>query len=223
MKTQSLALIAGLAVMASGASATVIATYVDTNPGNWGNVSIDSGVTFTGSVKAGQFNWVKTGGTFGGLANGAFATFCIEVQQGILPGNSYTFNIDTVANAPQPMNNPLSAPMGAFKADRISELYGRFFGLLSTNDQYAAFQLAIWDIIYDLGTGVTNGIFQAANFGAAIPLADNWLAQLDGTGPRFAGLYALVSDDHQDQIVPTPGSLALLGLGGLIAARRRRA
>ena len=50
------------------------------------------------------------------------------------------------------------------------------------------------------------------------------IASIDGTGPIFAGLGSLSSDDWQDQIfTPTPGSLALLGIGGLVATRRRRA
>ena len=62
------------------------ATYIDTNPGVWGYVSLDSGsANFMGPVKAGQFNWQRTGGTYAGLQN-AFATFCIEVHQDIFPG-----------------------------------------------------------------------------------------------------------------------------------------
>jgi hypothetical protein len=223
MKTQ-IAMLAGLAISACAAQAafTVQATYIDTNPGVWGNVSISSGVSYVGPVKAGQFNWQRTGGTFSGL-QGNFATFCIEIQQSLNPGSNYTFDVNTVANAPLPMNMPLSAPMGAVKAGKIAELYGRHFASLSTNDDYAAFQIAIWDIIYDGGDTVSTGIFRAINFGAALAQADAFIASIDGTGPMFAGLGALSSDDFQDQIfVPTPGSMALLGIGGLVAARRRR-
>ncbi|MBX3379854.1 MAG: Cys-Gln thioester bond-forming surface protein [Phycisphaeraceae bacterium] len=224
MKISTIAAFAGLASVCSLASAafTVEATYIDTNPGVWGSVSLNSGGSFMGPVKAGQFNWQRTGGTYSGLT-GTFATFCIEVHQDIFPGNNYTYDVNTVANAPLPVNILYGTPMGAAKADQISELYGRFFAGLSTNDQYAAFQLAIWDFVYDGGGGVGAGVFQASGFGAAMALADAWIAAVDGSGPRMAGLGALSSDDWQDQIfTPAPGSLALIGLGGLVATRRRR-
>ncbi|MBS0190115.1 MAG: thioester domain-containing protein [Phycisphaerales bacterium] len=224
MKISVLASLAGLAGVGSLAFAvdTVTATYIDTNPGVWGYVSLDSGANFMGPVKAGQFNWQRTGGTYAGL-QGAFATFCIEVHQDIFPAGSYTYDVNTVANAPLPINLLYGTPMGVIKADKISELYGRHFAGLSSNDQYAAFQLAIWDFVYDGGDGIGNGVFRGSGFGAAMGLADAWIASVDGTGPRMAGLGALSSDDWQDQIfTPTPGSLALIGLGGLVATRRRR-
>lgn len=223
MKNLKFAAFAGLAGVCSLASAaTVQATYLGTSPGVWGMVSLDSGVSFMGPVKAGQFNWNRTGGDYTGLT-GTFATFCIEVHQDVYPSNNYTYNVNTVSNAPLPVNILYGTPMGAIKADRISELYGRFFGGLSTNDDYAAFQLAIWDFVYDGGGSVGTGVFQASGFGAAMAQADAWIAAVDGTGPRMAGLGALSSDDWQDQIfTPAPGSLALIGLGGLVASRRRR-
>lgn len=224
MKIQ-IAMLAGLAIGATAAQAafTVSATYTGTAPGVWGNVSIDSGVGYVGPVKAGAFNWQRTGGTYSGL-QGNFQTFCIEIQQDVLPGNNYTYDVNTVANSPLPMNLPLSAPMGALKANKIAELYGRHFASLVTDNDYAAFQIAIWDIVYDGGDSVSTGIFRAINFGGALAQADAFIASIDGTGPIFAGLGALSSDDWQDQIfTPTPGSLALLGIGGLVATRRRRA
>lgn len=224
MKISTIAALAGLAGVCSLASAafTVQATYIDTNPGVWGMVSLDSGGSFMGPVKAGQFNWQRTGGTYSGL-QGTFGTFCIEVHQDVFPAGNYTYDVNTVANAPLPINLLYGTPMGVMKADKISELYGRFFGGLSTNDDYAAFQLAIWDFVYDGGGSVGTGVFQAQGFGAAMALADAWILAVDGTGPRMTGLGALSSDDWQDQIfVPSPGSLALIGLGGLVATRRRR-
>jgi hypothetical protein len=228
MRIQGFAAAAGIATMCSLASAsfTVQANYNGNNPGVWGTVSIDNGANFVGPVEAGFFNWTLTGGTYTGLSTN-FSTFCCEIQQDILPGNNYTYNVDTVANAPQPSNAFYGAPMGAAKADRISELYGRFYNLLGSisnaNNDSAAFQLSIWSIIYGNGTDVNTGRFQASGFGAAMTEANAMLGALDGTGPRFAGLAALTSDTAQDQIiVPSSGSLALLGLGGLIASRRRR-
>jgi hypothetical protein len=84
--------------------------------------------------------------------------------------------------------------MGAAKAAEIEELFGQHYSSLSTDDEIQAFQLAIWNIIYDTDTSVEDGagnfyVIGASENSAAntaggdvldsntITLADEWLAE----------------------------------------------
>jgi hypothetical protein len=209
----------GLAALAGSAQAvdTVRARFDSIAPGVLLEYSIDTGGSFQHSF-AGQFNWTRDNvmpGTYAGL-QGQFATFCIEITQRVDFNNTYDFFVDTVSSS------PIGAPMGAAKAGQLAELFGRFFGGLSSNDQYAAFQIAIWEITTDNATDVTSGLFQIRNNAVVSGLANSFLAALNGQGPTM-NLLALQSRTAQDQIfVPAPGALALAGLGGLLAARRKR-
>jgi hypothetical protein len=100
----------------------------------------------------------------------------------------------------------------------------------------AAFQLAIWDILFDndgnLSTYGGAGQFGVSGGNAAtIALAQSWLNTLGSDSASFS-LYQLTSSAHQDFITPTvpglvpePSALPLLGAGlaaMMLAMRRRR-
>lgn len=202
----------------------VQSTFNSVNPG------IDCQITYGGgtveNTRAGQMNWTRVGGTYAGL-QGTYPAFCIEVTQNISYGGTYDYDVNALPTAPRP--NGLGAPMGQAKADRIAELYGRHYSGLSSDSDYAAFQSAIWNIIYDNDNSIDNGAgsFFVNSFNSSDAdtrsKANTWLAGLNGDADFFRqGLFALTSDSVQDMIVPTPGSAALLGLGGLVLTRRRR-
>jgi len=96
----------------------------------------------------------------------------------------------------------------------------------STNS--AAFQLALWEILYETGPVlnvdggdlVNRGVNYAKNPNTpagVISQADTWLADLGSFSPDLGGLTTYRSAEHQDQIsyqpVPEPSSWALIFVG----------
>jgi hypothetical protein len=98
------------------------------------------------------------------------------------------------------------------------------------NVNSAAFQLAIWNIIYDNDNLVNSGAWSASGDANAINLANTWLAGLPATSTL--GLIQLTSREHQDfvtpggplQLVPEPSPLPLLAAAFalMMFAMRRR-
>ena len=113
--------------------------------------------------------------------------------------------------------------------------FGQFAdsSVYSKQDYSAAFQLSVWELIYE--TTVTHDL-DAGTFkdsiatGNAHIIADTWLAQVDahtGTGYKNWQLYRFDSTSNQDYVaaryVPEPGSMALFGVAmfSLLGTRRR--
>lgn len=207
---------------------TVRGSFATVAPSELVVIQIPSGTGGFQEALAGQFNWTRDGALPGTdvTVPTQFGSYCIELTQTLAFNTTYEFTLANLEDAPVPATPPYGVPMGAAKADAIRELWGRFWSPAFTNQDSAAFQLAIWEIVYDgpnganTGTGVVN-LFSNIN-PATITQANTWLAALDGTGPRANYLQALTSDEFQDQIIPTPGA-GVLALGGvLLSAGRRR-
>jgi hypothetical protein len=191
---------------------------------------------------------------------GNFTTYCIDLLQDIYFGQQYKFDVaDLAMGAPKAgaylVGGPLVSPMGTARADAIQKLYDLHYGdtLGATPDgNKTAFQLAIWNIIYDVsGTGgqadtsVSSG---SGNFyvvsgvnGSVVSTANSWLADVFNPALTPAthsyAVQALIGENGaQDQIyaspssgspAPTPsvlaGGLALLSLCGLFRLKGRLA
>ena len=224
-------LVAGLASAAS--AAYVNATFTGVTPGVTVNLQDTNNAISLNNVGAGGFNFTRTGGTATDpYLTGSYVTFCIDISKTVAVNGNYGWSQTALENAPTPPGGPNSNfPMGAAKAALIGKLWGAHRGGLSTGVEFGAFQLAIWEIIFENSNtlDVLNGNFIVSggnvDSGNARTLANSWLSTVAAQA-AYGGLYALTGNtadgNPQDQLVPTPGSLALCGLGGLVLARRRR-
>jgi hypothetical protein len=241
-----------LVVLAGPADAGFVATFNNASPALNLRVVFDpdggstNNAILNATVQVGQYNWTVAGGDAPTWLAPNFWTFCIEVSDTF--ASPVTFNPDQLENAPQQGSGAgngettFNGAMGGNKADRIREFWGRHFHGGFTNLQAAAFQLGLWEIIFDndgvpagldsngrpdfLGTGdLRLGLSDTTHTNARL-LANQWLGAVDGSGPREYGLVALVSYDpnnpngsnsEQDQIVvrpvPEPTSLMLSAVG----------
>ena len=221
MVRSGLALVAA-AVAVAGVSSSALAnfitiTYNNTSPSRSVSISTNSGSQFN-NITAGKANFTGDTNNPAGL-QGMFMGFCLELAQGISAGNTYTnYYVEPLTGVPDPGTN-----ISAAKADRIAELWGEEYVNLDTADEFAAFQIAIWEIVTDNTLSLTSGTLRVGS-GSVRTLANTMLAKVDGQGPRAAGLFAIASDHNQDFVVPAPGA-GVLAFSGLVLglSRRRRA
>lgn len=168
-------------------------------------------------VGAGQFS-----GTIDiGSGPTAFNTFCADLYQ--------TFSFNTS------YSNYVIQDFTATVAINLSRLFSAHYSEVDTASESAAFQVAVWEILYDTVEGGPNTyLLGSGNFlasGSSIATAQGYLNTLGSVADyQVRHLY---SESNQDFLtfvntgtntVPEPGSLALFGvaaLGGVAASRKR--
>ena len=215
-----LASVSSASLLASSASAgVVVATFNGVGPGVVVNYTLVA-PPGSGGTNAGRFNWTVNSNT--GLPLGpTFTAFCIELTQHVSNGGIYTYLETPLDQAPDPDAAPFS-PMGVTKAAQIARLMTVYNADVTGTaaQRAAAAQVAIWETVFDDSVTTTAGNFFIGEATIAAK-ADSYLAS-QVSAAETGGLYALTSDTAQDMLVPAPGAMALLGLGGLVATRRRR-
>ncbi|MFG0331009.1 MAG: hypothetical protein ACF8PN_14055 [Phycisphaerales bacterium] len=192
--------------------------FESVSPGRTIVYSIDAGRRYY-YTSAGMFNWNRVGGDYSGPgAAEQYSSFCIELSQYIRYGHTYSFETRAVEDSPQP-----GAGMGADRAGRLSELFGRYFDEGFDAVEAAAFQTAVWEITHDEGMSLESGDFRLRDRDATFDQAQSWLTSIDGTGPQ-AELLVQSHSGAQDHVflVPAPASFAAIGLACMAIGRRRR-
>ena len=219
-----IALSAAALFAAQAASATTLnLTYVEAANG-FAAVDIDAAPI---SVAGGQTS-VPAGGFVMNDATGGFGDFlawCLDL--GAFLGTSGSHEYTTSAT-------PFSNSFGLDSAGiaRVSSIFNANFGaaVTATTDASAAFQVALWEVVYDDDMNIGTGAFQASSSGNVETLAAGYLAAAANyAGPNLFDVTYLESTaaDRAQNIVtvsavPLPAAGLMLGfaVAGLGAARR---
>jgi hypothetical protein len=147
-----------------------------------------------------------------------FNSLCVDLFHSIYQGDSWDVNLTPL---PDPnLNN----------GGRAAYLYSTYYNTLTSNDDAAGLQLAVWDIITDNGDGLSSGDFRASNVSTgAVTAANNYLSE--SAGKTGSATWMVSTGGKQNLLcphsasVPEPGSMAFLGtcaLPFLGFARRRK-
>jgi hypothetical protein len=214
--------LAGLCALAGTAQAAFVTmTLSSVTPQEDVSLTRNGGTSWT-TMPVGRFNWTGVPSNPVGL-QGAFSGFCIELGQEVDVGVTYTNTFEPIllASSPLPAAAP-DQPMGADSAQLIGNLWDNHLPLLSTTDDFAAFQMCVWEIVYDVGLDLGAGDFQMRNNATLQGLAQGWLNALNPMATVKTPLSALSSPSWQDMLIPSPGALPLLTSGLFTLTMRRR-
>ncbi|HMM55122.1 MAG TPA: PEP-CTERM sorting domain-containing protein [Candidatus Desulfobacillus sp.] len=190
-------------------------------------VVIDAPVSYPSGARAGEFA-IEWGGN-------SFHAWCVDVYKTItVPG---TYNDYTAVSAGLYTQATSGIQFDVAKIGLMDTLFTQYYNAAGAHkdaNNSGAFQIALWEIVYD-GGGVLDldkNVFRLASAdGAAKSTAQGWLDNVYAIGQSATtnwNFTVLQSGKNQDLLVvtavPEPESWALMlaGLGVLVATSRRR-
>ncbi|MEM9384863.1 MAG: PEP-CTERM sorting domain-containing protein [Pseudomonadota bacterium] len=186
-------------------------------------------------VAAGQFNFDVINDPDNNFADSQMLAFCIDITNWLVTNRPVSYDFNAAGS---------TGYLDGQQLANISWLYDSYASALGSATFDAAFQLALWEIMYDgdagfsLINGANAGSLWSTGFGGARTIAEGWLGALTLASP-IAGytsssynLYVLTPDyptTNQTLIVASPVSepaiIALFGLGLIalgVSGRRQR-
>ncbi|MET3131464.1 hypothetical protein AAKU55_001726 [Oxalobacteraceae bacterium GrIS 1.11] len=178
-----------------------------------------SGVNVNVHVADTHFNYAGQGGGFSGALNGApIATYCLDLYQEFYFGgvySNYTVGGGTLSSR---------------AAQDIGRLVTQDGGKVVDANSSAAFQLALWEVLYEspaTAYNLNSGNFTGSGGGTSTALANSWLNGLGVGAASNVHVQRLYSAENQDFLVitavPEPSNYAMFGAGlGLLAFLSRR-
>ena len=229
----ALAVICGM-MATSAARASSITAELDSpalSPGLTSGLKVTFvGGTATNTVNTGRINWKVTASDTTGYGVGTkFSTYCIQGEQSVTSGIPYVYTVVNLESSGVPEGGLDAGVLDATAALQIQGLANTYFADAGTaitgfdaNQTAAAFQLAIWEIEYDGGSGtgkdtytsggstnfLTAGLVKASGTGTeatgAVTLANSWLNHF--TAATSVTSLALVSYGAQDQLIFNPST-----------------
>lgn len=253
LSAQRVLLVAGLVSVAVATRPTEAATlYLDSvSPTATMNVAFPG----TGTVETpyvGGINWtfdrnaVDNAGLGALVAGTTLTTFCIEGTQNVTINETATFAYILTNPGQAPIDNVGSNYVMGANAATLQKFWDAYFSQsFASNEKSAAFQLGVWEIVYDGGESANIG---AGNFtssavagnlvsAGALSQAQTWLSGLNAVSPtEHYSLYVLSDAGLQDQLfgvkaaggtpVPLPAAfpaslVVLAGVGAWKKFRRR--
>lgn len=158
--------------------------------------------------------------------------YCIDIFQ--------TLSLGTLYNDYATSSLAADAGLTAARKGEIAQLFHGFYDTsLTSSTNSAAFQLAMWEIVFETGPKLNLDGANASDRGVTyatspntpanvITIADAWLAGVSSFSTDTAGITTYRSGAHQDLIsyhyVPEPATWTMLvaGLGLLAFMARRR-
>lgn len=175
------------------------------------------------AVNAGEFSFDVLSDPAGLYWDDTLNAFCIDVTRNLITSGPVSYVIDDA-----------SSRFSASQLSLLGQLHDYHAASITNGTTSAAFQLAVWEILYDPASlSLSNGGFHSNAFGSARQTAQEWLNGLSADALGYVSSYEFfVLNPHAPQPnqallvsrqVPEPGMLVMLStaLFGLALLRRR--